>query len=255
MPNPSTFEELQEQDSSAKIGLATFEVARRASDWSVHSGSIYRAGNYPTVDKVVSVSSDGVALTLAASVGAMSAGKYFWDHDENVLYVWLTAGADPNTKTIAVIDKLFFATEPVRAPHDLATGYDVEWLPFLDNTSEFLFEVENSRSLLGVAISNSSGIKLANVLEYWESVYDNVAFEGHLVTAYIWSRLLPVTEALLLYKGRVSKRTFEDGAVSFEVRDFLDELRAPVNIVDMSEYVGAVIPSSLNTPKIGRAHV
>lgn len=254
MPTPTTYDEFQELENSSKVGLAIFQVARRASDWEQYDGGIYKANNYPNVAKIVSVTVDGEEMELASDLGHIAQGKYYWSHSEQILYLWLVGSPNPNTKTVAVIDSLFFATEPIRAPHDLDDGYDVEWEPLLDIDSEFLFEVENSVNLLGVAISNSSGVRLRNLLEYWENLYEQVAFESHIVEIYSWNRNIPISEAALLYRGRVSKRSFNEDNIAFELRDFLDELRAPVGVTDLSEYSGAIIPTNLANAKQRRLY-
>lgn len=236
----STYSQYQNQSSSEKIGLVVMEAAKRLVGWSVYSGSIYSYDLGSAV--IIAIESNGVALTSNASV---TPGTYYYSRETGLLLVQLADSTSPDSKTLALTFKYFFSNVPVALPHDLASGYDVEFLPYLEDSSTFVVEIENTKSLLGVALANSSTIKLYNDQSFWDLVYDSVTFESHSVTVYSWTRDLPVTEAKVIYKGRTANKSYAPDFVSFEVRDFLDELRSPVTAALVSDYVGARVPDNL----------
>lgn len=244
----TAYSQFQALESSEKIGLMILEGARRLTDWEVHSGSIYKA-EFSNSPVVAAIEENGVALTLAANIGAVTAGKYFYDKDDGLVYVRATDSASPDTHFTVCVFKLFFSNLPVNAPYDLASGFDVHWLPLLSVDSVFEFSVENSQQLLGVAVSAASSLKLKNDRSFWDDLYDTVTFESQNVSIYSWNRRLPIAQAKLLYKGQVTRKTYSDRDISFEVRDFLDALQSPVPLALLEDYFNddktPIIPNSL----------
>jgi len=241
----STYSEFQQADASEKIGLAVIEAARRLVGWVIWSGSVYRVAIDEQV--LVSLASNGTALTSASSIAAVVAGTFYHDRKGGYLYARTADSAHPDARFLALVFRNFFANVPVNAPHDapVGAGFDVEWMPYLEDDSVFAVEIENSKSLLGLAISSSSQVRLKNDREYWDTRYDKITYESHRLFLYSWSRGLPITQAKLVYKGRIEKKKYDEKYLTFDLKDFLDELRATVGISKMKDYVGGRIPDSL----------
>ena len=255
MQTPTTYAEYQENEASSKIGLAIVEASVRLTGWAVYSGSVYRVAFTKSV--ITSVKASGTALSAVASVGAVVAGTYYMDRTAGYLYLRTAGSVHPDSLFIAVTFRLFFSNQPVKAPYDpgVGVGHDVEWLPyFMPKESRFTTAVENSGSLLGVAVSSSSSLKLKNDQEYWAPIFDQYAWEHQRVFIYSWHRALAITEAKLVYRGRIQKKNYSTRQVGFELRDLLDELRAPVAVTDLSEYVGASLPAAMQTAKQRRLY-
>lgn len=241
----ATYSEYQDQVSSEKVGLVVLEAAKRFVGWELYSGSVYRvAFTYPAI---ASVRDSATSLT-AGSSASLSAGQYYYDRAGGYLYVRTSDSVDPSTKFLSVTFKLFFSNRPTGAPHDLSTGYEVNWLPTYLPGGSFKTELDN-QNLLGFAIEGSGTVVLKNDQEFWQPLFDKVYFENQLLKVYSWNPELPITEAKLLFRGRVQKKTYSGSQVSFECKDQLNELRAPIPLSNMEDYSGALIPPSLNTAK------
>lgn len=249
----STFDQFKNAASSEKVGLVIMEAATRLAGWAVHSGSVYVFTGF-THQVITSITQDGTALVEVSSIASVTAGKYYYDRSIGSIYVRTSDSSAPDGKFMTAIFRMFFSNIPVTAPHDLATGFDVYWLPLVTDQSAFTYEIESANAFLGVSVSNTSEIKLINDRTFWDSLYDSVSFESHLVLVYSWERTMPITQASLLYKGNVSTRKYSASAVSFQVRDFLDEMRAPVQLSQMSAYMGARIPDNLLNAKQRRLY-
>jgi hypothetical protein len=240
----NTYSEFQQASASKKAGLVILEAARRLVGWTVYLGNVYVLSVSEQV--IVSVTVGGVALTAATSVAGISAGKFYQDRQNKLLYVQLSDSSAPDAGFVVLTFNYFFSNVPVRAPHDLASGFDVEWLPLLDPSSTFLVQIENTGNYLGVALSSPSTLKFANDPSFWQNVFDQVTFESHLVQIYSWSPDLPITQAAFLYRGIVTKRTFDTKIISIDVRDVIDELRSPVSLSLLTNLAGVKIPDTLN---------
>ncbi|HEY4756302.1 MAG TPA: hypothetical protein VIH28_09625 [Ignavibacteriaceae bacterium] len=62
--------------------------------WELHTGAIYRWENSGYIELVIE---SGARLTEAASYATLAAGKWFYDADVDILYVWATGSVNPNT--------------------------------------------------------------------------------------------------------------------------------------------------------------
>lgn len=248
----TTFSEIQDRAHSQKVGLVSLVAAKRLVGWILASGSIWRLSVSEQV--LVSVADDGAALSSVASFALVTAGTYYHDRINGFLYVRLADSTSPDASFTSIEFKLFFATQPVAAPHDLETGFEVLWLPLLLPTSSFLVEVENTKQFLGVALTASSSIKFANDQSFWSPLFDRVTFDTKEVLAYSWSPSVAITEATLVYKGVVVRKGYTTTEVSFEVRDKLDELRAPVALAFVGDLVSAKVTGNLSVARQRRLY-
>jgi len=242
----STYSEYQALSASEKLVLATIEASQRLMGWTLYSGSVYTVSFSYSV--ISSIEENGTTLTSVGSIGAVVASSYFHDRDNGLIYLRASDSTNPNGKVEVCTFKLFFANGPVRAPHDLSTGFDVEWIHLVKETSEFGVELDNYNQF-GLAIEGSGNIRLINDQSYWASRFDKLTFENQRVSIYSWNRDLPITEAKLIYKGRIVSKTWGPERIAFELKDTFNELRAPVTLNDLSSLSGARLIPSFSTLK------
>lgn len=242
----STYSEFQAQPSSEKIGLVIVEASRRLMGWTLHSGSVYRLENFDH-PVIVALEEAGVSITEAGSLAEVTAGKYFHDRAARKLYLQTTDSTHPNGKFLALTFRMFFCGPGgggIRRPHDLGSGFEVEWLPLYKGSSEFGVGLDSDNQL-GMAIEGSGSVQFVNDQSFWGPKYDKLYFENQRVFIYSYSRALPISEAKLTYRGRIQSKGWDAATVSFQLKDFLNELRAPVPLDDMSSVAGIRIPANL----------
>lgn len=242
----TTYAQYQDQASSEKIGLVILEASRRLMGWTAYLGGVYRLLNFDH-QVIASIKDSGVALTAMGSE-SLAEGQFYHDRQNAILYLRATGSVNPNSRFMAMTFQNFYANVPVAAPYDLATGYQVEWLPLLQSDAQFGVEIDN-KNLVGFAIEGSGKIGLANDQAYWKPIFDKWTFENQRCFLYSWNRDLPITEAKRVYRGRVQAKTYSTKEVSFSLKDLINELRAPVALTDLSAYPGAKIPPSMLTAK------
>lgn len=251
----TTYAQYQEKTSSEKNGLATIDGARKLVGWVLDSGSVYRVDDF-NESVVVSVENNGVSLTAVGSVGAVVSGTYYHDRTNKKLYLELSDSSDPTDITlnfVALVSRFFFAEVPTIAPWDLSTGYNVEWVPLLAPVSNFGVELDNTNQI-GKAIEGKGSVAMTNDQAFWRGKYDKVVFENQKSFIYSWSRELPITEAKLLFRGRIQDRSWSNTAVTFTLKDFLNELRGEVPLNNMEDVAGALIPDGLKLAKQRRIY-
>jgi hypothetical protein len=247
----TTYAQAQQIPDSEKIGLVRLEGAKRLMGWELHSGSIYKVS---TPEQVIeSVSDSGVELIEVTSIASVLAGRYYFDRSAGLIYLRTSDSVNPNGKFIHATYVYTFSNVAFHGPHDLVSGYDVEWRPILRGTSDFGFELDNQNQL-GVAIEGSGSIKLYNDSAFWASRYDKIYFENQRCLVYSTVRGLPISEAQLVYRGRVQSKSWSLTEVSFSLKDFYSELKAPVPLSDLSTIVGVRVPDRLLVAKKRRIY-
>jgi hypothetical protein len=220
------------QESSEKIGLVVLEASKRLMGWTLYSGSIYYvSGDYAVISDI---SDSGTALTESTTLGGVTAGKFYNDKANGKIYLRTSDSVNPNGKFVHIRFKMFFSNNGVKAPWDLASGFDVEWLPLLKQTSDFTLNIDNQNQL-GMAIEGGGTVSFYNDHEFWAPKFDKLYFENQRVWIYSWSRSLPASEAKIIFKGRIQGKTWTTDQVSFNLKDQLNELRAPVALNNLED--------------------
>jgi len=242
-----TYSDFQALASSEKIGLVQLEAAKRLMGWVLHSGSVYKLTGFD-YSVIVSIEDSGTPYVSVASLAEIGAGKFFNDRANRVLYLQASDSSNPNSRFLAMVFRMFFSNVAVIAPHDLANGYDVEWLPTLESTSQFGVELDRQYQM-GEAIEGSGTIVLKNDQEFWKPIFDKLYFDNQRVFIYSWNRELPITEAKIIYRGRIVSKKYDEIKITFGLKDYLNELRAPVPLADIGNFPGARVPESLKTAK------
>ena len=243
----STYSEFQALSKSEKLGLVQLEAAKRLMGWVLHSGSVYKLTSFDYA-VITAIEDSGTAYTAVTALADVTAGKYYNDRENKILYLRASDSSNPNSRFLAMTFRMFFANAPVIAAHDLSTAFEVEWLPLLRSTSEFGVGLDNYNQL-GEAIEGSGTVTFVNDQAFWGPLFDKVYFENQRVFVYSWNRELPVAQAKLIYRGRIETKKWDDKSVQFSLKDFMNELRAPVPLSDMDDVAGAVLPTSLKKAK------
>lgn len=238
-----TFEDFQALSKSEKLGLVTIEAAKRLMGWVLHSGSIYKLTGFDYA-VIVALEDMGTPYVAVTSIAGVTAGKYFNDRVNKILYLRASDSSNPNSRFLAMTFRLFFASASVIAPNDLAAGFDVEWLPTFIGSSQYGFALDNQYQL-GEAIEGSGSVGLVNDQSYWKPLFDKVTFENQRVVIYSWNRDLPATEAKILFKGYISQKAYAVDKITFTLKDQMLPLRSPFPLALIQDYVGARVPDAM----------
>ena len=239
----ATYEQFQQQSSSNKTGLAKVNAAKRLLGWTLDSGAIYSIP-FDASPVIVKITDAGSLLTSVASKGAITSATYFLDRSTKTLFLETSGGDPPNDSFIACTFTLFFATEPVNAPFDLSAGFEVSWLPLLNPVSRFGVKL-NSADQTGQALEGSGSISFKNEQGYFKSRYDKLFFENKLCQIFSWSKDLDITEAKLIYKGRIVTKSYSEENVSFGLRDIVHQLRVSPPLAKIGDLPGVRVPDGL----------
>lgn len=220
----STRDDFVNAAASEKITLAHVNARSRLFTWTLDSGSIYKR---VTPNFVVALKKNDTTLTEVSTLGALSAGKWYYDILNSTLYVWNDDSSDPATQEMIVTYKLFFSTVDVQESHDLEDdGDDVHYEGRILSTPGYKHKIGIDQKL--VSIVGTGNLRLENSDGYMDTIFDKYVWENQTVELYSWNRQLPISEAKIFYRGRITKKDFTVNIVNFTIKDSLFDLEATV---------------------------
>jgi hypothetical protein len=247
------YSEFQNQTSSEKITLAIVNASKRLMGWSLHSGSVYKIENFD-IQSIVSIEDSGTAYTEVASIGAVTASKFYNDRTNKILYLRTTGSDNPNGRFLSLNFRLFFSNSPIALPYDLNEGFEVFFEPLIQSTSQFGVEIDtidqNSEALEG-----KGNLTLINDQDFWPANFDKLYFDNQSVRIYSYNRDLEPSEAKLIFRGKIEKKTYTSQKITFSLNDTLSELRSPISlgtIADLGARTGADLADARQRLVMGR---
>lgn len=244
-----TFEQFQENPNTEKIALVKLQGSVRLIGWTLHTGSIYKVENFDHA-AIVSIKDSGAAYAIGSGAGSLTPSQYFHDRPNRTLYLRASDNSNPNSRFIVLTSTYFMANVPVLAPNDLSTGFDIEWLPMVKSTSSFGVEINTDPEQLGIAVEGDGQLTIHNDKSFWDSRFDKVTFENNICFIYSWSRNIPITEAKLIFRGRVQSRTYAQTEIRFNLKDFLNEMKSKLELGIIGDVSGARVPLTFFQTKL-----
>lgn len=238
-----SFDTFALETSSQKISLCHIHASERVTQWTLDSGSVYSK----TPDHfVVNVFEDGTALTEGSN-SSLSAGQWWYDITAGTLYVRTTDSSNPNTKTIYLLYRFFYATVPVNLPYDLASGDSVPYDGLLKPTG--LVDQRLDDEQIGVAIESSTNLNFHNVGAKFDSIYDTLFWENKTVDVWVWSESINLSDKQKIFSGVIQDKRYSPSTVTFQCKDTIFKLRKPVALSLFSSSDGDLADKFLDTPK------
>lgn len=245
-----TYSEFQNNPSTEKIGLVILHASQLLKGWALYSGSIY---SIPYQGVIFSIEDSGVAINEVADLGSVVANSFYFDRTNSIIYLRTSDSVNPNGKFIVLEEKRHFSNVTVMAPHDLDTGYEVLWTPLLDGTSSFGVELDNQNQF-GLALDGSGTVSVINDQDYWQHIFDKLIFENKKCFIYSWNRSLAFSEARLIYRGAVDRKSYDAKKISFRLKDLLNELRNPIELENLEDYFGGRVSDAYALAKQRRIY-
>ena len=235
----STYADFQNQNVSEKIALVKVQAGQRLMAWELHSGSIYKLEDFDYA-VIKEITENGVLLVEVFDIASVTAGKWYNDRENKVIYLRASDSTHPNGKFLSMLFWVFWSTHGVALPNDLGSGTQVYWEPLVKSTSSFGVELDNDQQI-GFAIEGQGTINLLNDGSYWDEKYEGWIFEQQPVLIYSFGNDLDPSEAKLIFKGMVNGKSFSSQAVTFKLKDTLASLRSEYPLPKLSELSGALI--------------
>ena len=238
-----TFEQAALLPVSEKITLVTMLAEKRAKLFELHAPNVYKK----SVDYFVElVKYQGVEMEEAPSLALIDQDQYYYSHDEKLIYIRLLGNANPETEDVSIVYRFHFSNAPIILPSDLASGNQVEWLPYVDSIGNLGQALDDENK--GIVLESSSSVSLINQ-GYFDDIFDTMLWENKSVSFYYWFPITPISEARKIFDGIIDSKSYSPDKVSFNVKDFIFKLRNTLDQDLFSELDGSVLESFIGKPK------
>lgn len=236
-----TYQEAAQLPRSEKISLVTCEAVKPSKVFSLYSGNTYQKQvNY----FVSGVKRDGFHLYKGGDKDGLLPEEYYFDAATKTLYV--SVSDDPKKLNLSIVYKFFFSTTPVILPHDLSSGEEVEWLPYVQNIGSIGQQLDEEN--VGIVLESSSSVDFVNSV-YFQEIIDSLIFENQAIEFYSWFNNIPVSEAKKIFSGVIDSKEYSSTKVTFRVKDFVYRLRNKVSLGVFSESDGILKEATIGKPK------
>lgn len=206
--------------ASEKIIFAHVHANKRVINWSVHSGNIYKR----TLPNFVYAVKNGTTdLTQVASIGAITAGTFFYEVSTATVYIELSDSSDPVDAEMIIKYRLFYANKSFSASWDTTdTGEHVHYEGRILKAPAYDHQIGIEQKLSSVVGKGS--LKLQNIDAELDEIYEAFIYENQEVYIYSWNQEIPMSEAQIIYRGRVTNKFYNNDSIQFTVKDQLFDI-------------------------------
>jgi hypothetical protein len=233
----TTYAELIADPSSKKRALIEIEPSQQLIIWTNHAGDIY----YTEIDPihVLSVDEDGIALTEVNSLGAVSAGEWYYDDATNLIYVEMS-GSDSPYQHEVVANYRWYACNDVDEEGGVIFN-DRYYEPLLLTIPAI--RQSKKDPFWGISITSQGNASFANAdigdgTGYFDTIFNSYAWINKSITILWGGEDLPYSEYKKAFKGIIENKDFTTGDFKISFVDKKDKWDTviPLNSFDQTTY-------------------
>lgn len=225
------------KQSSEKIVLAHIHSKQQRVNFSNVSGDIYsEVVPYFVVDLYEALTQ----WTKESSSSLSANNSWYYDPKDSTLYI--KTSIDPDTLEIIVTFRHFFSNAPCTVSYDLTdTSEHVYYDARIKRSPGYRHKIGFDQKL--TSLVGSGDLVLENTDGMLDDVYDALIFENKEASIYSWFRTTPFSEAKIVYRGKITNKTFDESQVSFTIKDTIYDLKqiVPQNVYSESDNVNASV--------------
>jgi hypothetical protein len=213
-----------QSEASEKLTLVHVHGKQRLYVFSGPSSFIYSK----TVPYFVNrVKQNDTYLTRVTSLPSLTvAGQFYYDIKSSILYIRPDLDAAPNETEIIVEYRFFYSDVGINATWDLN---DISEEVFYDGRIKsapgYKHKIGIDQALTSLVGSGTLNLHASD--GELDSIFDKIIFENQQVVIYSWNRDLDPSEARVIYRGRITNKSFNTDDISFTIKDPIFELLEP----------------------------
>ena len=208
---------------SEKVTLAQIEGSKRFVVWT-GAGPTY---THTAPGVVKSLFQGDTALIQVSTTAAVVAGTWHYEPTTNVITVQLADSSDPNSTELIGTLIYYYGTSTVSASKDLTdSAFHVSYDGRIKSAPGYKHKIGTEQKLISVV--GQGQLRLENMDGGLDEIYDTIIFENKEVRIYSWNPDLNFSEAEIIFRGRVTNKTYTSDEVSFTVKDNLFDMQQNV---------------------------
>lgn len=208
-------EQFIDAQTSEKLTLAQIEAKARLYTFSGPVMSIY-SKQVPYF--VCGLKQDDTVFTQVNDLLSVTPGTWFYDIKESTLYFRALADVDPTTVEIIVTYKFFYSEKGITCTHNLENiGDEVFYDGRVVSSPGYKHKIGIDQKL--TSLVGEGTLKLKNQDGGLDNKFDKLIFENQDVTIYSWNPKLPPADARVIYRGKVTNKTYDGINVNLKIKD------------------------------------
>ncbi len=236
--------------ASDKIVLAQVHANKRVINWVNHAGSVYKR----TLPYFVNTVKNGTSqLAQVFAIGSISAGTFFYEIETGTVYIQLTDSSDPVDAEMIIQYRFFFANKSLSTAYNLSdTGQHVHYEGRIMSAPAYDHQIGIEQDLSSIV--GTGTLKLQNIDAELDEIYETMIFENQEIYIYNWNQDIPISEAQIIYRGRVTNKFFEENFIQFTVKDNLFDVlqKLPQSPFTADDNVNASVQGNIKRWVYGR---
>lgn len=213
-----------QSESSEKLTLVHVHGKQRLYVFSGPSSLVYSK----TVPQFVyRLKQDDTYLTRVNSLAAIATpGQFYYDIKTSVLYTRLLDDTNPKEIELIVEYRFFYSDVGINCTWDLQTiSEEVFYDGRIKSAPGYKHKIGIDQALTSLVGSGTLNLHASD--GEMDGIYDKIIFENQSVVVYSWNRDLDPAEAKVIYRGRITNKSFNTEEVSFTIKDPIFELLEP----------------------------
>lgn len=218
--------------ASEKVTLAKVNARQRLYVFSGPTLDIY---SKVVPYFVVGLKQDNQDLAAVSELASVVEGTFYYDIVESTLYARFFSDADPQTVEVIATYQFFYSSKPVAVPHDLVDiSEDVPWQGRIISAPGYKHKIGIDQAL--TSLVGEGTLKLKNQDGGLDDIFDTLIFENQEAVIYSWNPLITPSEARVIYRGRVTNKTYDNNSITFKIKDQIFSL---LDAPGLSQYTAA----------------
>ena len=204
------------QQSSEKITLAQLDARARLYVFNSPVSGIYSK----TVPYFVAgIKQDETSLASVASIlDITQPGQFYYDIKSSILYVRPYSDLAPSTVEIIATYRFFFSNKGLQTTHNLEEiEEEVHYDGRIISSPGYKHKIGIDQAL--TSLVGEGTLSLKNEDGGLDNIFDALIFENQIATIWSWNQNLPASQARVIYRGKVTNKTYDSNRVTFKIKD------------------------------------
>lgn len=224
-----TREDFISAQASEKLSLVHVHAKRRLYTFSGPTSLIYSKAVPYFVSELKQNDTDLIRVNSQSAI--TTPGKYYYDINTSILYFRPYSDSDPKSVEIIVTYRFFYSDVGINCTWDLNdVSHEVFYDGRIKSSPGYKHKIGIDQSL--TSLVGSGTLNLLTPDGGLDDMFDKLIFENQRVEVYSWNRDLKPSEAKIIYRGRITNKSFNTNEISFTIKDSIFELlQPPVNPV------------------------
>lgn len=212
--------------ASEKIILAHVTARKRLYVFNAPVGNVYSKQVPHFVSELKQNDSD---LTKVNSEMDVVEGTFYYDIKQSTLFVHLIGNESPDNVEVIATHKFFYSNKPLQTTHNLdIIAEDVNYEARITRSPGYKHKIGIDQGLSSLV--GEGTLSLKNEDGGLDDIFDSLIFENQQVVIYTWNQDLTPDKAKVIYRGRITNKTYNTTTVSFKIKDLIFSLLDAPNI-------------------------